>query len=311
MSLQHYGGLIEQMPDMEGQIIGGVRLGAIIGRGALGAVYRGVDPKGVTLAVKIMEETPFLPAEVLKGILEGALATQRVAGGAKVVKVFSAGQEGSFYYLAMELFESGTLEKVITDDAVSVKQRLAISVSLARTLALVHAAGIIHGDLKPANVLMGKDRDPYLNDFYHASQTLRQRGLLGSLPQGTPLYMSPEQVLGKFISSSSDIYSFGVLCYELLTGASPYEKTAGTLAEMLSLIQDGRIVPPSSQKAGIDRRIEAVLMKLLEQDVEKRYRSMAQASVDLDACLKGGQISMPYQKTITEKLIDVFRPGKN
>lgn len=281
-----------------------LKMGVLKGKGSIGSVYQASGPGGKNLAVKIMEQTPFIEPLLLESVIKGALETQRIVGKGNVVKIYSAGKTGDIYYIVMDFYRD-TLESVINNSYPDEK-KLEIAVTLSNTLAAVHSAGLVHGDLKPRNVLLDEKDQPFLNDFYQS--TIREEASKKNftVPQGTPKYMSPEQAAGRMISPSSDIYSFGVLVYELFTGKLPYGVEASSISEMLSLVQSGHIVPPSKINRRIDPKLEAVIMKMLKKDIAARYRSMTQVASDLKVCFEGGEISIPYEKSLWYKIVKFF-----
>jgi serine/threonine-protein kinase len=282
----------------------GYTFGHLIGVGGVGAVYAGKNSEGQGVAVKIMEETPFIDAQLLDNIIDGVLATRKIPEPANIVKIYDAGKQGQKYYIIMELFERGTLERLIGVSDLSIKDRLEIMFSMAKTLACVHGCGMIHGDLKPENVLMGDNNVPSLNDFYHASPKIKGSHFIAT-PQGTPRYMSPEQAMGKLVTHASDIYSFGVLFYEFLTGRLPYKMDAENMGGMLDAINKSDLLP-ATKFSGIGNKLNAVLMKLLVKDPSGRYKSMKTVAEDINACIKGTAVSIPYRRSLIEFLKHCF-----
>lgn len=265
------------------------KLGDLLGKGSVGSVYKAEAlADGRMLAIKIMETTPFIEDTMLQSIIKGSLETQRLPSNAKVVKIYSTGKSDKVYYIVMELYKD-TLEKMMLDGVCSMKQKLEIAFSLADTLGYVHNAGIIHGDLKPSNVLLDDAMTPYLNDFYNSVDNLPADF---SMPHGTPKYMSPEQASRRLIGPASDIYSFGVLFYELLTDCLPYKEEADSIAKMLEIIQNGNIIPPSQINKNIDRKLESIVLKLLDKE-EGRYSNMKRCASDIKAYMNGDEISIP------------------
>jgi serine/threonine-protein kinase len=144
--------------------------------------------------------------------------------------------------------------------------------------------GIIHGDLKPANVLISSSYEPYLNDFYNAAGRSFERI---HLPEGTPRYMSPEQAAGKFIGYHSDIYSFGVLIYELLSGTLPYPPARTvTMRGIVEAIVKNEITPLPEKGGKFSRNLNTILMKMLALEPDKRYSSMKVAASELKICME-------------------------
>ncbi len=282
----------------------------LIGKGSIGSVYEAEDPGGRKVALKIMAPTPFIDAKALESIIIGTSIIRKLMDKAKIVRIFDSGSTGRLFYISMELFTNGTLEKIIFNR----KEHghnfiLRTASSIADTLACVHSAGILHGDLKPSNVLLSDDDTPYLNDFYQAAGSSSPlRGVVPFL-EGTPKYMSPEQAAGKFLTLSSDIYSFGVLFYELLAGSLPYEGSkTHSVNDLVATIIKNEIIPLSRTGMTISRKLDAIVMKLLKNDPAERYSSMALAAEDIRACMKNKDISIPYRKSFLEKIEGIFKP---
>lgn len=288
-------------------LVPGYKASRLIGKGSVGTVYEAVNPSGETIAIKIMCATPFLDPGILEDIVEGALITRKIPAQANIVRVRTAGKTDDCYYIETELLKGGTLEKIINDREFPLGKKLQIAVSLANTLSICHSTGIIHGDLKPSNILMTEDWTPCLNDFYLALYSIRSKGQFKALAQGTPRYMSPEQAEGKFITTASDIYSFGVLLYELLTNRIPYEMKISNINDMLLAIKTSEILSPRSINAEITHELNAVLLKLLEREIGKRYESMSLVESDIKACIENRAISIPCQKSARRRVLDFFR----
>jgi len=286
------------------QIGEGFEFVKLLGEGSVGIVYQCKNPEGKHVAVKVMESNPMMDPAVFESILEAALATQKIPENVHVVRVIGGGKKGPIYYIVMEMMDGGTMEKLVEDPSLSFERKLQISAEIAHTLAEIHKRGIVHGDLKPANVLMSSTNKPYLNDFYLFPS--RGAGAMPSMPLGTPYYMSPEQAKGVLITTASDVYSFGIMIYELLTGEMPYLLEPENIQGMVQEIMEGNINPPSKANPKINNKLEAVILKLLEKNPSKRYQQMNDVSKDLFACLNDKPISIPYNLTFMEKLSSIF-----
>lgn len=285
------------------QEIDGYKIGELIGKGSIGTVYEGVDRADQHVAVKIMELSPFIGEPLLDSVIEGADVIRKISNHEHIVRIRDAGREGDRYYMIMDLYKWGTLERIMPER--DLKTKLKVAASLAKTLSYVHSKGIIHGDLKPSNILMGEDGEPCLNDFYQASKNARGRQGV-ALPQGTPRYMSPEQALGRMVTQATDIYSFGVLFYELFTGSIPYERQAENVTEMVDIIQNSAMVPAKRRNSKVSSKLNAVLMKCLQRKRDQRYQRMTLVAKDLEACLNGGKPSVSYKPTFGERFLSLF-----
>ncbi len=282
----------------------GYKLLKLLGMGSVGTVFECLNSKGKHVAVKLMESNPMMDSAVFESIIQAAMATTKIQEHVNVVRVLSTGKQNSAYYIVMEMMKGGTLEKIVEDPSVSLSDKIQIAGEIAQTLAGIHKRGIVHGDLKPANVLLSANNKPYLNDFYLFPT--RGAGTMPSMPLGTPYYMSPEQAKGTLITTTSDIYSFGIMIYELFTGQMPYILKPDNIQGMVQEIKEGLINPPRKANPKISRKIEAVILKLLEKKQGNRYQNMTVVAEDLFACISSTPISIPYKKTFFEQILSVF-----
>ncbi|OGV58096.1 MAG: hypothetical protein A2X45_25905 [Lentisphaerae bacterium GWF2_50_93] len=292
------------MTDFSGRLVDGYRIGPLVGKGSIGTVYSASDSKGDSFAVKIMEINPFLEATALDAIIEGAISSSKISECARIVKVHKVGKTEDFYYVVMDFMQGGTLEGLIGKEGVPFEKKVGIGLSLAETVACIHLKGVIHGDLKPGNIMLDSCDIPYLTDFYYSALNLK-RGL-GLFPQGTPRYMSPEQAMGQFITTSSDIYSFGVLFYELLTGAIPYRDCSNNISGMITVVSQSEIVNPVERNNKLDRKICGILLKMLQKKVEDRYQNMQQVASDLKGYLEVAGKDEPGEKSMFQQIKGFF-----
>jgi serine/threonine-protein kinase len=290
----------KKMVERLAEIGEGFTLERVIGEGTVGTVCECRGRDGSRVAVKLMELTPMGTPLAFEEIIKAALATKPIAEEACIVRVFSAGKlPPSTYYIVMEMMEGGTLEAHAAKVKLPLKKKLDLSAKIADSIFAIHSKGIIHGDLKPSNILLDKDGEPYLNDFYLYSHSSRPTPFMSI---GTPFYMSPEQATGALVTPITDIYTFGVLFYELLTGEMPYSSGMDSIGALIEEITNGNIIPPAKRDSKLRGKLEAVMIKLLEKDPDRRYRDMALAAADIRSCLNGSDISIPYEKSFWSRL---------
>lgn len=207
-------------------------------------------------------------------------------------------------YLVMELIDGRPLDAHCSAMRLDVNARLALFRKVCEAVRFAHSQLIVHRDLKPQNILVTAKGEPKLLDFgiaklldreLQADQTSHTSLML------TPRYASPEQALGLPISTQSDVYSLGVILYELLTGQSPYSSTQRTAAEWFSAINNEDAPPPSRKAADpalarfLSGDIDAIVQKALEKNVANRYRSVEQLDADIAAYLAGKPVSASPQ----------------
>jgi serine/threonine-protein kinase len=179
----------------------------------------------------------------------------------------------------MELVEGGTLERFIGEENLDFQGKLRLAAGIAKALGHIHSAGITHGDLKPPNILISPDGKPLLNDFYLVPRL--EAAATGASSMGTPYYMSPEQAEGRPVSPASDIYSFGVLLYELLTGKTPYSAETNNLSEMIEAVSKGKIESLGKHCRKASPKLDALMSRLLSKEPETRPRHGAEVATTL------------------------------
>jgi serine/threonine-protein kinase len=288
------------LPDAAGrppldEPLGSYRLTGVLGHGGMALVYRAVDSTGREVALKVLQESPFLPSGMLDRFRREAEAAKRLAGHPSIVGIVDTGQVGRNHYIAMQLVPGGrTLVDVLKRAPLPVPEALDLALKIGEALAFAHREGIIHRDIKPANVLMTAAGEPLLADFGLAriETDLGSNLTVTAMALGTPRYMAPEQATSlKSASHLSDMYSFGVILYEMLTGKPPYDiNTEMGMEQVIRTIRE-RIPPsPRRHRPGLSRSLEAVVMKLLDKEPRQRYAGMAEALADLTACLSHSRV---------------------
>jgi eukaryotic-like serine/threonine-protein kinase len=186
-----------------------------------------------------------------------------------VVSVYDRGAWDSTYYIAMEYLEGRSLKAVVDQEApLDPRRAIDLTIQILRAARFAHRRGIIHRDLKPHNVIVGPDDRLKVTDFGIARAGASDMTQTGSI-MGTAQYLSPEQAQGHAVSAQSDLYSIGIILYELLTGRVPFE---GESAVSIALKQvSEQPIPPSAYNAGVTRDLEAVVMRALEKDPGRRF----------------------------------------
>jgi DNA-binding beta-propeller fold protein YncE len=267
-----------------GQKFGRYEIRGCLGQGAMGAVYRAYHPElDVEVALKIPRFDPVRETDVLERSVREGQAAAKVRHP-NVCSVHDAGRVEGMYYIAMDLIDGESLAQRIKDRGIDPKEAAELVCKLATGLAEVHAAGVIHRDIKPQNVMIDRRGEPILMDFGLArkadagSQLSTGGGILG-----TPAYMPPEQVNGELTDERSDVYSLGVTLYELLTGQPPF---TGTLTQVLAKIGTAEPTPPRSLRADLDSRLEAICLKAMAKNPADRYQSAGEMAETLHRFLR-------------------------
>lgn len=202
----------------------GYRLEEKLGAGGVAVVYSGIHIKtGHRIAVKILKPSLLQKCNTAKRFLKEA---ETVSGldHLHIIKIFDVGITNNYHYLVMEFLSKSLRDKTLDGNSIlSVRQNLEIIRKIAMALEYAHQRGIIHRDIKPENIMFRTDEIPVLVDFGLAKISSSKENMTRSgITVGTPDYMSPEQIQGLSLDPASDIYSLGVVLYELLTGRTPY-----------------------------------------------------------------------------------------
>jgi WD40 repeat protein len=256
-----------------------------LGEGGMGVVYRarhvGLDRP---VALKLVRGGS---SKRLARFRAEALADARLQHP-HIIQIFEIGEHQGQPYLALELLEGGSLEAKLAGKPQAPKGAATLVCVLARAIQYAHSRGIVHRDLKPSNVLLTAEGTPKIADFglakfLQATEGQTQEGDL----VGTPRYMAPEQTSGTLeaVGPAADVYSLGVILYELLTGRAPLQ--APTPVETLLLIRSQEPLPPSRLLPRLPRDLETVCLKCLQKDPRRRYASAQELADDLERFLAG------------------------
>ncbi len=263
-----------------------------IGAGGMGLVYlarhRGL---GREVALKVLRMPPGARDEAIQRFLREARAASRLTHPG-IAPVFESGRDQDLLYYSMEFVDGGSLADVVAERRPAPRQAMEWIGQAARALAHAHEAGVLHRDIKPQNLLLGRDGRIRIVDFGLAkdldskSELTREGQTLG-----TPAYMSPEQAEGAVstLGAASDVYSLGAVLYFLLTGAAPFEgETPFSVVKKVIL---DPAVPVRRRVPAVARDIETLCMKCLEKVPALRYPTAAALADDVAAYLEGAPIS--------------------
>jgi serine/threonine protein kinase len=277
-----------------------------LGRGGMGVVYKALDPTiGRLVALKVLSlESPSEPGG--RGLSETFMREARAAGRLThpaIVTIHDAfvDPETKASCIVMELVSGRTLEKILLAGArLPLEETLDITRQVAKGLDYAHRQQVIHRDLKPANVLVSEDGQAKLADFGIAKIIARESALRTATLMGTPSYMSPEQVTGKDLDARSDLFSLGILLYQMLTGQKPF--TGDTAAVMFKIAYEDP-VPPSKLNPQLTPAHDYLALRLLAKDLTRRYASARQFLDDLCDVQEGrpprSQATLPLAELAT------------
>ncbi|MGC2890942.1 MAG: serine/threonine-protein kinase [Candidatus Acidiferrum sp.] len=257
------------------------RVVAMAGRGGMGEVYRAEDlTLSQLVAIKFLPESFSQDAATLARF-HSEVRIARQVSHPNVCRVFDIGDADGVPFLSMEYVDGEDLASVVRRiGRLSPDKATEIARQICAGLAAAHERDVIHRDLKPANVMLDGAGKIRITDFGLAGLAATIQG--ADIRAGTPAYMAPEQLTGKEVTAKSDIYSLGLILYEILTGKRAFE--AATLPELIKLREQGTLTNPSTLVRDLDPLIERVILRCLESDPAKRPGSALQVA----AALPGG-----------------------
>jgi len=259
-----------------------------LGKGAMGAVYQAHDPNlDLLVALKVLRQDREINEEFARRFLAEAKALGRLEHP-NIVRVFNVDEDAGTVYIAMEFIEGEDLSAVMKREPLHPADIVDMGVAVADALDYAHGKGIVHRDIKPSNLLLRSDGRLKLTDFgiAHIEDVAGHEKTQAGEVLGTPAYMSPEQVLGKPVDGRSDIFSLGIILYELGTGTRPF--SGESLGAIFNAITMEEPVPAVERNPGIPQGLDRVIMKCLSKDPGERFQT-GRALVD---ALKG---SLPQE----------------
>ncbi|MFH1268990.1 MAG: protein kinase [Planctomycetota bacterium] len=285
-----------------GQFLPGVvianryRIVGLLGRGGMGEVYRADDLKlGQALALKFLPDKLAGDSDAL-ALLRNEVRLARQIAHPNVCRVYDIGEAARQQFLSMEYVDGEDLAGLLRRIGRLPPDRgLAVARQLVAGLAAAHNKGILHRDLKPANVMLDGRGQVRITDFGLAC--LSEAAADEPFRAGTPLYMAPEQLAGKPISVRGDLYSLGLVLYEVFTGQQAFQGDSAT--ELARVHRQASLVPPSAIVAGFDPVVERVILRCLEEDPENRPPSAPAilaalpGAGPLEAALAAGETPSP------------------
>lgn len=259
-------------PVPPGSQLGRFKLIAFLGRGAFGEVYRAHDRQtGVRVSLKLLSRSA---TAATRAGLEREAAALRHVHHSRIPGIVASGEVAGRLFLALRFVEGQTLRELLAGDRLRPEQARRIARELGEILASCHLRGVVHGDLKPENVVVDRDGHPHLLDFGLAEvRGLPPRGTSG----GTPQYMAPEQIRGSGPTERADQYQLGGVLFECLVGRPPF----GRYRSARRTLRSRRALP--SVPEGVDAELAAVALRALAFDPEERYGSIEDLLEALDS----------------------------
>jgi serine/threonine protein kinase len=255
-----------------------------LGRGAMGVVYLAEDE---SLQRQVAVKTLLLPDDPRdRQQLEARFRQEaKAAAGLNhpgIITIHDLGREGDWLYIAMELLQGAELRDRLAQGALPLDEALDIAGQVAAALAVAHARGIVHRDIKPGNIMLVGQGQAKIMDFgiarMQSSEVRTQSGTM----MGSPKYMSPEQVGGHPVDHRSDIFSLGSMLYEMVAGVPAF--SGENLGHLLNAILHGAPQPASRFRAGVPTVLELVIARAMQKNPQARYQDAAEMARDLAQC---------------------------
>lgn len=266
-----------------GRKLGDYDLVDVIAHGGMGVVFKARQRSlGRWVAVKALSGGMFASEDFAERFrIEAAAAA--ALDHPNIVPIYEIGESGGQPYFSMKLLEGGTLSGKAKGGVWPVAAAVRVMITVARAVHYAHQRGVLHRDIKPNNILLDSEGEPFLTDFGLAKLVERDSTLTRTVAHlGTPAYMSPEQARGeaRSLTTGADVYGLGAVLYELLTGQPPF--AGGTTLETVRLVLDSEPRNPSALNRSVDRDLETICLKCLEKVPDHRYGSAEALADDLE-----------------------------
>jgi serine/threonine-protein kinase len=314
---------------MEGRKLSHFRVESKLGEGGMGLVYKAKDETlRRPVALKVLPPSLVGDADRRQRFLREAQAAAAVSHPS-IAAIYEVGEDGSDVFIAMEYVEGRTLRTLLEEGPLKVETAVALGREIALGLDRAHASGVIHRDLKPENVMVGPEGHAKILDFglaklqehpFGAGELsgldTRSEITRGGTVVGTVGYMSPEQARGKAVDNRSDLFSLGILLYELVTGRNPFKRE--TMADTLTALLAESPPPASGFNPGVPSWLDGLLARLLEKEAGARPRAAAEVAGELaglqDAppagrAAQGSIAVLPFADMSPQKDQDYFCEG--
>jgi serine/threonine-protein kinase len=306
-----------------GKLIGHYRIESLIGVGGMGEVYLARDERlGRKAALKLLPDSLTTDETQLSRFKNEARSASAL-NHPNILTVYEIGAEGNRQFIATEFIEGVTLRASIAHGRINPHAALEIAVQVASALAAAHEAGVVHRDIKPENIMLRPDGYAKVLDFGIAKLTeqrpaaedhkVETTAVLQTRPGlvlGTARYMSPEQARGQKVDARSDIWSLGVVLYEMVGGSPPFH--GETPSDCIASILTTEPPPLSGVLPDVPRKLESILRKALRKKSEERYQTITEMLADL-RILKGElevESSLPQTKARAESIVSKIKRHK-
>ena len=251
----------------------------IIGEGGMATVYKAIDRQGKSYAIKVPHSFCINNNVSYKRFVHEALIASRLVHP-YIVSIFDCSTEKNFKpFICMEYLEGKTLEELMKDKDHDLKNKIvSYAIKIAEALSYAHSQNIIHRDIKPSNIIITANNDVKLTDFGIARAFDLTSVTVSGAFVGTPIYMAPEQVDEKKVDFRADLYSLGIILYEVYAGKKPFDDSDPMRALMQKMSNEAEEL---SSVAEVDSNVNHIVMKLIRRDPNERYSSAEELIKDL------------------------------
>jgi serine/threonine protein kinase len=259
-----------------------------VGRGAMGVVYEARDPNiGRVVALKVLRQDRITTDKFVNRFLKEAKVVGRLSHP-RIVTIYDVGEDQGTIYIAMEFLEGIPLSDLINKKRFDADEVVKLGIQIASSIGYAHQKGVVHRDIKPSNIIVSPDGQIKITDFgiahiEDATATLQTQA--GEI-MGTPAYMSPEQVQGNPVDCRSDLFSLGIILYELSTGTRPFGGEGKGMATIFNEIMLVTPHEPHKESPPIPKGLSKIIMKALEKEPDKRFQNGIELANALQECLK-------------------------
>lgn len=274
------------MSEEQKLLAGRYRLVEQIDSGGTAYIYRAVDERtGETVAVKMLKDEFTDNEEFIQRFKKEVQASLKLRH-ANIIRAYDAGRDGQSYYIVMELIEGKTLKQLINmNGALPLKYVVSVTKKLCLALEYAHVKGFVHRDIKPHNVMIGHDGEPYIGDFGIAHDMTQNNTI--SEDEGNVIgsvhYFSPEQAQGERVDKRTDIYSLGIMMFEMTTGRVPYDADTSVA---IALRHINEPLPDIEEMVrGVPESVKRIIEKATQKDKHFRYKNSFNMYEDLQRCL--------------------------
>ena len=296
--------------DLEGRLLGNrYELIEKIGNGGMAKVYKAKDQVlNRFVAIKILRDEFTTDQEFIKRFEAEAQSAASITHP-NIVSVYDVGNEGNLYYIVMELIQGKTLKEIIVEEGAALpwKWSINIAIQIASALEVAHKNKIVHRDIKPHNIIITEDGIAKVTDFGIAKAVSNSTITAFGTTLGSVHYFSPEHARGGFTDSKSDLYSLGVVMYEMLTGKVPFDADTPVSVALKHMQEEP--TPPKELNEKIPSSINEIILKAMRKDPNLRYQSATEMLIDLNNSLKNPEGNFvdnkEYQNDMATKKISL------